>query len=290
MLCCSLVSLFLSLSLVTGIGWYREALHPWPSVIISKLPHQYLTPQDIPSSFDWRDTKHISPPTNQFLPNPCGACWAHASTGALTDRFIMATGVVIPHLSMQVLVNCGHEDGMTELGTCEGGSDILAYQFIHQYGITDVTCSPYLGMGYTNWGEGLKCYERMCRQCDIHGNCYFINGTKYHISEYGSVLGELKMMTEIYARGPIACSVYAHTDSFLKYTGGILIDPTPYNVTTHVIVVTGWGVDEKGVKYWIGRNSFGSEWGEKGWFKLKRGTNTLNIEKHPCAWAVPQVQ
>jgi len=40
-------------------------------------------------------------------------------------------------------------------------------------------------------------------------------------------------------------------------------------------------------KYWIGRNSWGTYWGENGFFKLKRGTNNLMIESE-CAWAVPK--
>lgn len=133
----------------------------------------------------------------------------------------------------------------------------------------------------------MKCYNRMCTQCDIHGNCFGINGTKYYISEFGSVIGETQMQAEILARGPIACSLYAHSNSFENYKAGVIIDHTPYNYTTHVVALVGWGVNDQGVKYWIGRNSFGSEWGERGWFKLERGTNSLNIERHPCAWAVP---
>ena len=272
-----------------GIGWYKEAPRPWPSVVKSPLPHELINPESLPMHFDWRDTHYLSPPTNQFLPYPCGACWAHGSTGALTDRFVMKTGVVIPHLSIQALLDCGREDTLIEMGSCEGGSDILAYNFIYNYGVTDSTCSPYMGVVFTNWAEGISCTQRMCRQCDVHGNCFFVNGTLYRISEFGNITGEVQMMAELFARGPIACSVYAHTDSFLKYTSGVIRDSTPYNMTTHVIALIGWGVDDEGVNYWIGRNSFGTEWGEGGWFKIERGKNTLNIEEHPCTWAVPKV-
>jgi cathepsin X len=53
-----------------------------------------------------------------------------------------------------------------------------------------------------------------------------------------------------------------------------------------VVTISGWGVDD-GVPYWVGRNSFGTHWGEKGWFKLVRGKNALNLENHPCVWAEP---
>ena len=41
--------------------------------------------------------------------------------------------------------------------------------------------------------------------------------------------------------------------------------------------------------YWIGRNSEGTYWGERGWFRILRGTNNLAIESD-CDWAVPQLQ
>ena len=280
-------------SLTTGeevTGCYKPLKGPLPSVITSPLPQHYIKTSDLPDNFDWRNhngMSYVTPPTNQFLPSFCGSCWAHAAVGALTDRFIIANKgqTSFPLLSPQVLLDCGDD---TEMGSCHGGNDFLAYRFIHENGITDVTCSPYLGVSQTNWGERGTCAERMCRQCDSYGVCEFVNGTIYHVSEYGTITGESAMMAEVYARGPIACSLYAHAKSFLYYKNGIITEPTQYNITTHVITITGWGEDN-GVKYWIGRNSFGTVWGEQGWFKLERGKNTLDIEKHPCAWAVPKL-
>ena len=266
---------------------YKEVVGPRPSHVTSKLPHEYVDSASLPDYFDWRnvnDTLFVSEVTNQFLPSPCGCCWAHAATGALTDRFIIAKKAKVSQvkLSPQVLLDCA-----PKAGSCKGGSDLLAYEFIHKNGITDITCSPYQGVDDFYWAE-LPCGQMMCRTCDVTGTCKFINGTKYYISEYGSVTGEDQMMAEIYARGPIACSVNAHNTAFEDYTSGIIQDPTQYNSTTHVVAITGWGVDkDSGMKYWIGRNSFGTAWGEEGWFNLERGVNCLDIEKHPCAWAVP---
>lgn len=46
---------------------------------------------------------------------------------------------------------------------------------------------------------------------------------QYYISEHGQVSSEMKMMAEIYARGPIACGV-AVTKEFLQYKSGIFND------------------------------------------------------------------
>eukprot|EP00118_Oscarella_pearsei_P009606 m.55999 g.55999 ORF g.55999 m.55999 type:complete len:147 (+) comp34531_c0_seq8:252-692(+) len=108
---------------------------------------------------------------------------AIATTGALSDRIKIATKSLQPdiNISPQVLLDCGSSEG---IGSCYGGDHLKAYEFIHNYGITDETCTPYLSVAQTNWGES-DCRNRMCRTCDLEGNCYFINGTFYTISEYG---------------------------------------------------------------------------------------------------------
>mmetsp|Transcript_35218 Transcript_35218/g.49133 ORF Transcript_35218/g.49133 Transcript_35218/m.49133 type:complete len:95 (+) Transcript_35218:303-587(+) len=77
------------------------------------------------------------------------------------------------------------------------------------------------------------------------------------------------------------------TSEFRKnYTGGIFIDKTGVNCSNHVISIVGWGV-ENGVKYWVGRNSWGSYWGEKGMFRVIRGVNNMGLE-NSCYWATPK--
>jgi len=75
------------------------------------------------------------------------------------------------------------------------------------------------------------------------------------------------MKAELYARGPISCGVDA-TAKFEKYTGGIYSEKT-FPSINHEIAVVGWGVDAAtGTEYWIGRNSWGTYWGESGFFRI----------------------
>jgi len=93
------------------------------------------------------------------------------------------------------------------------------------------------------------------------------------------------MKQEIYQRGPIACGI-AVPQALDDYTGGIYCDDTGDMEIVHDISIVGYGV-ENDQKYWLVRNSWGTHWGEDGFFRVCRGTNNINIESD-CAWATPK--
>ena len=125
---------------------------------------------------------------------------------------------------------------------------------------------------------------------------------KYTVSRYeylGGYYGatsELLMMKEIRARGPIPGNmVVPWSFSYYKngvYSHGDLIKNNKLNTFSkvtmfeknifwesveHSILIVGWG-EEDGVKYWICMNSWGSNWGEDGFFKILRGVDECHIE------------
>lgn len=208
-------------------------------------------------------------------------------------------------LSPQVLLNFKEE---ITGGSCVGGDSLKGYEFIYNYGIGDDTCQPFLGL---NWAHGFTVADmtsvadvrdHQCYKTNWDGTGVFIPADQvplYSIEEYGKVKGEEEMMAEIYARGSISCAVNSEARAFDEYKGGIIKCPKlsgeplcdlPY--VDHVIVIAGWGVDKTtGTKYWVGRNSYGSQWGEGsegGWFRLERGTNALNMETRYCVYGVPK--
>jgi len=282
---------------------FVETIDP---VITSPEPHTYLSSDDMPASFDWRNingTNYCGKVLDQKNPNVCGSCWAHAVTGALTDRYKIATNNLFnAHLAPQNLINFNMR---VTGGTCEGGDHLKANQFIYQYGITDDTCMPYAGV---NWKHGFKVagmtevedvQAHMCHGCSWGSECGFLDRSTYNIygvQEYGWVRGEEQMLAEIYARGPISCTINSHPSEFSDYQGGIITCNKPgeacHGILTHLIIITGWGVDAAtGLKYWTGRNSYGTSWGEGmggGMFRLERGANTLQIESGVCGWSVPR--
>lgn len=119
---------------------------------------------------------------------------------------------------------------------------------------------------------------------EMGGKCV---GLKDHpfatIAEHGEVSGADNMKAEIYKRGPLACVVNA--DPLRNYKGGVFDDSTAAADIDHVISIVGWGKDAGG-QHWIIRNSWGSYWGEFGYFRVRLGQNQLGLEQE-CAWAVP---
>jgi cathepsin B len=78
--------------------------------------------------------------------------------------------------------------------------------------------------------------------------------------QYGSVTG--------------AFTVYA---DFPTYKSGVYHHTTGSFLGGHAIKIFGWGT-ENGEDYWLVANSWNPTWGDKGTFKIRRGTNECGIE------------
>jgi cathepsin X len=86
--------------------------------------------------------------------------------------------------------------------------------------------------------------------------------------------------------GPITCAINANPANFSYWKGDeIYTGAYTTNVADldHEISVVGYGV-ENDVNYWFVRNSWGTFWGDNGFFKVESGKNSLGIELD-CSWA-----
>jgi len=92
--------------------------------------------------------------------------------------------------------------------------------------------------------------KHQCFTCDHNGACAPLADYKrLVVSEHGRLTGRHQMKAEIFARGPISCSIYA-SDALDNYRGGVFAEKSTGQETNHVISVVGWGVDEDDVEYW----------------------------------------
>lgn len=255
-------------------------------VIISATPDQYLEDGDIPEEFFWGDVKktnYLSWTVNQHIPQYCGSCWCQAAISAFADRVNIIHENRWPRIAMsaQQVLNC-HGGG-----SCEGGALNGVYKFAHRHYLVEYGCEVYQAKDPKGFEQCDPIHN--CKNC-WDDKCYAIDyNRRWYSKEYGSVLGKKKMQKEIFARGPIACGMHATEKFYNDYTTGIWKERIPITIANHVVSVVGWGQDETMGEYWIVRNSWGSAWGENGYFKIVVGEGNLGIGVNPCYWVVPSL-
>ncbi|CAE8666601.1 unnamed protein product [Polarella glacialis] len=95
--------------------------------------------------------------------------------------------------------------------------------------------------------------------------------------------GERLIQAAILAYAAVASVVEVYLD-FLQYRSGVyrldegLASGDLRGLTA--VQLLGWGADDHGAMFWRGENSFGPDWGEKGYFRWIRGEDHLGIEQH----------
>jgi cathepsin X len=283
---------------------------PSPAKNSSDSPSHNLLPRMSASSttgrpldFDWcytpDDRSYCTEVRNQHIPQYCGSCWAHGATSALADRIKIARGGrggdII--LAVQHVLNCIQGDYTSFQGSCWGGYTTGVYSWLLKLsqetgsGISYASENPYMAcshdstMGFCpfwTWDCSALNVARTCSTFpEYGGDCvglgWYPNAT---INEYGYVTGPDAMMTEIYHRGPISCTVDATPLDY--YQSGII---TQLGLSlNHIVSVTGWGYDESsGLNYWWMRNSWGNAWGEMGFARVAFGALAIEYE---CTYAI----
>jgi len=105
-----------------------------------------------------------------------------------------------------------------------------------------------------------------------------------HVSLFPFSCNEELMMAELVKNGPMSVSFEVYSD-FQHYKGGIyhftgLTNKfNPFEITNHAVLLVGYGVEPStGEKFWTVKNSWGSTWGEDGYFRIRRGSDECAIE------------
>lgn len=95
---------------------------------------------------------------------------------------------------------------------------------------------------------------------------------------------ELAIMKEISTNGPVVASMYVYPN-FASHNTDYVYDDTQGTINPggHCVVIVGYGygpnIQGKIVPYWLVRNSWSAQWGDKGYFKILRGSNAMRTEQ-----------
>ena len=75
--------------------------------------------------------------------------------------------------------------------------------------------------------------------------------------------------------GAVATGIYASDAAFGNANKGVFDKCSPKKMN-HAVTVVGYGV-QKGKPYWLVKNSWGRNWGDKGYVKILRGKGMCGI-------------
>nr|QEQ08290.1 cysteine proteinase falcipain 2a [Plasmodium falciparum] len=206
------------------------------------------------AAYDWRLHSGVTPVKDQ---KNCGSCWAFSSIGSVESQYAIRKNKLIT-LSEQELVDCSFKNY-----GCNGGLINNAFEdMIELGGICTDDDYPYVSDA-PNLCNIDRCTE------------------KYGIKNYLSV-PDNKLKEALRFLGPISISV-AVSDDFAFYKEGIF-DGECGDQLNHAVMLVGFGMKEivnpltkKGEKhyYYIIKNSWGQQWGERGFINIETDESGL---------------
>ncbi|OUW95967.1 MAG: hypothetical protein CBD97_02120 [Pelagibacteraceae bacterium TMED237] len=277
------------------------------------------SPVDIPETFDgikiW--SKFLSKPINQ---GSCGSCWAFSSVSMLADRFnIQSLGKININLSPTRLIICDYNDNekykLNKKGACLGNTLVSAIKYLFIVGTNTLDCIPYDNLGSFVQYQSIAKFDEFAKLPFCHEisgeNLDLCNGysiDSYTNEEIGipalfyksnlnySILGTKtkkfdasvkQIEIEIYKWGPVCTAMLVYPSFYTFDPKKEIYEPEDQEdqediIGGHAIEIVGWG-KENGKNFWQVKNSWGTEWGINGYFKILKGENTCLIEENCVA-------
>ena len=258
-------------------------------------------------SWDWRTKISVGPVMDQGSYKDvkgqvrgCGSCWAFAATSAAEASLEISrerginrqsigtdekTGLLLgmpagmwfefPRKSpfAQDLINCMP---IKQENICNGGWHGTAFDFmVNQQGIprTFLDGTPVIK---EEGGQEIP-YQRLY-QPGVKSTCQplggFIKADSWdYVNSPPDRLPTVKQLkTALIEHGPLATGIVF--DRCLAAYGGGVFDEKDLGDVNHAVLIVGWD-DEK--QAWLVKNSWGEDWGEKGFAWIKYGSNNIGL-------------
>lgn len=197
----------------------------------------------VPMNIDWRKKTVVTHVKNQA---DCGSCWSFSATGSIEGINAINNGKLL-NISEQQLIDCSTDYGNHG---CEGGSMDLAFKYAIQNGLCSEEEYPYTAE------------EGQCQDCKNVVN----------ITSFQDITSNNEQaLKRVVSQQPVSVAIQANTRSFQMYSSGIYSDLSCGNQLDHGVLIVGYGYDLfHDMEYWIVKNSWGTQWGEDGYIRMKR--------------------
>uniref|UniRef100_A0A0D3HK72 Peptidase C1A papain C-terminal domain-containing protein n=1 Tax=Oryza barthii TaxID=65489 RepID=A0A0D3HK72_9ORYZ len=203
---------------------------------------------NLPPAVDWRERGAVTGIKDQ---GQCGSCWAFSAVAAVEGVNKIKTGRLVT-LSEQELVDCDTSDNQG----CDGGLMDYAFQFIKRNGgITTESNYPY------------RAEQGRCNKAKASSHDVTIDG-------YEDVpANDESALQKAVANQPVAVAVEASGQDFQFYSEGVFTGECGTDLD-HGVAAVGYDITRDGTKYWIVKNSWGEDWGERGYIRMQRGVSS----------------
>jgi cathepsin L len=209
--------------------------------------------------FDLRRLGKISPVEDQ---RDCGSCWAFTAVAAYESNYLIRGGRK-PNVSEQHVLDCAADSQGLEAGSCDGGWFGSVFDWMMFSPVTTRRVAPY------------KAVKRPT--CPIPTGQYMsvvwdvVDAE--HVNDSSNWLpSDTALKQAICEHGALAVTVNANDDWF-AYGGGVYNINAPVDQpTNHAVTLAGW---DDGLGAWLIKNSWGSNWGDRGYMWIKYGTSKI---------------
>ncbi|XP_020762092.1 cathepsin W isoform X1 [Odocoileus virginianus] len=230
----------------------------------------------VPSTCDWRKAGTISPVRDQ---QHCNCCWAIAAAGNIEALWAIKFHQSV-EVSVQQLIDCDRCGN-----GCKGGFVWDAFlTVLNNRGLASEKDYPFDGSGKTH-----SCRAEKHKKVAWIQDFIILQACEQSIARH------------LATQGPITVTI--NMTLLQHYRKGVIkatpttCDPIQVN---HSVLLVGFGKTKSvegrqgkaasfgsysrprhSMAYWTLKNSWGTQWGEKGYFRLHRGSNTCGITKFP---------
>lgn len=250
---------------------------------------------ELPEEFDCKTNWPKCPTLREIRDQGnCGSCWAISAVEAMSDRICISSDAAKNvHLSTEDMVSCCKICGFG----CNGGYPQMAWEHFKHQGVctggvyeSNQGCKPYSVEAcehHSNNTERPPCQgETETPKCThaCNNNDYTVDYK--HDKSYGNKVYTVKAMEdqikkEMMTSGPVQTAFTVYAD-FPSYKSGVYQHKTGDALGGHAVKMMGWGVED-GTPYWLVANSWNTDWGNEGYFRILRGSDHCGIESSVVA-------